>query len=247
MKKNFSIHIGKRTTQTKPIEKEKYIVESTPLIPEQTNGKTTDKSIDKSPKQPSSLEKEKETKTSKLAKVSSSTKPEKYSKSQKSQKSQGVAIDDDDTTDEDVERKHNERKVPIGKTRRNREIDQFKDKKYDTIMTKELKHKGDDYNKRNDVNNSLLCYCEAIIGYCQMVKRKEMTFAQIKELLNFVYMFSEKNKHTEIGNGVNLIISQLYLHMLWNDHPNVGQFLKDDDFWKDNIIAICLSQLHKLK
>ena len=130
---------------------------------------------------------------------------------------------------------------------RKRDIDQWRDERYDASRTKTLKHKGDDYNNKKDIENSLLCYCESIIGYTQLVLRKEMNFQQIKELLNFVYMLSERNKSNPIGNGVNKIISQLYLHLLWNDHPNVGDYLKDDELWKENIIPCCLIELKQLE
>lgn len=251
-----------------------------------------EKSNEKPPKNPISIEKEKEIKPSKFSKTSPSIKSERnekvernerYQKSQKSQKSQSVAIDDD-TIEEDernnrfgegktrntTKRRRStsrnnekEREIDLKRRRqmkddrikreieredpRKKEIEEFKEKKYDAMMTKELKHKGDNYNSKKEYDKSLLCYCEALIGYAQMVFRKDMTFVQIKELLNFVYMISEKHKHTEIGNGVNLILSQLYLRLFSFDHSNIDQFLKDDQFWKDNIIPLCLSQLHKLK
>ncbi|GAB1219178.1 hypothetical protein ENUP19_0214G0011 [Entamoeba nuttalli] len=110
-----------------------------------------------------------------------------------------------------------------------------------------LKHKGDKLSSKERIDEALLCYCESLLCYGQLILRKEMTRISINELLEFVMREAEKNQRSEIARGVSNILAQLYFSLFSHDHASALQFLQEKVPVGDEMVPKLLRQLDELK
>ncbi|KAL7713858.1 hypothetical protein QTN25_008589 [Entamoeba marina] len=120
----------------------------------------------------------------------------------------------------DSRRRHSESRRHRDRSRRrisNENKDKLKKKKnvkYSSDDAKKLKHDGDRlFKEESTKDKGMLCYCESVIGYAQIVERKEMEREHMFSYFSFVFGLALKINNPELGDGIKKILSKLELFL----------------------------------
>ncbi|ELP86751.1 hypothetical protein EIN_308170 [Entamoeba invadens IP1] len=105
-----------------------------------------------------------------------------------------------------------------------KEKDVHRSEIYTAERTKSLKHAGDDYSKKGKSDLSLLSYCEACIGYFQMVCRKAFEWNSVKNFWEYCIKVAEDSNKTIVGQKVAEILVQIKLSLFVNEHPTAEKY-----------------------